>query len=441
MTTLIIIFIILLGAIVGFVMIFGPAWLYSTFDLWIKATSSNVPINMWQVMGMRFRNVPPEPIISNMIRAQKAGFKLIMTELENHIQAKGNIAVVIDALIKAQNAGIRLDFRSIGQIDLAGKDVMRVVNMVVQARNAGLNLDIGSAFQIELSGRDLQKVVNVVIKARGSGIDLRLDKAVEIDQSGRDVQRVLETMIRAKNSGIDLKLEKIIQFDLAGIDIESEVNAAIKTKIINSEDIRAITGDGVEVIFRADITVKTNMNDLLGGAGDGTLSKRIEQRLVEEVSSLPTFSDVLKGSTDIARIFENHVQKEELEKDTKYFLVSVEIVDIHVGSDVGAKLELEQLAADAERKKQNATSKRFEMEILNTELAMEHKKEEIEELKMRHKLMAAEAEVQKALAEAFKSGNFGAMDYYRLKNLQADTKMRNTMSEDVGGNEEKPPAH
>ncbi|MFN0202407.1 MAG: flotillin-like FloA family protein [Bacteroidia bacterium] len=381
-------------------------WNYLNLDLWLNATSSNVPVSIMHLIGMKIRSVPSDSIIVNMIRAHKAGFKVTMTELENHFQAKGDIPKVVESLVRAKNAGINLDFKSIGQIDLSGRDVSKIVSAVVKARNAGIPMDIGNAVQIDLSGRDVSKVLDAVIKAKGAGIDLSLRTAV--------------------------------QMDLAGIDIDQEVDTAVKTKVLRSDEICAIPIDGVEIKFRADITVKSNLLELLGSAGDDTIKKRIEQRLIARISSMQNYQEVLQRPNEVANILESDYERKKIEEGTKYFVESIEIVDIKVGQDIGAKLEEEQARADvekakakAEEAKVKANAKRFEMEVLERELDLEKKKAEISEMHAKYKLMEAEAQVQHSIAEAFKNGNLGALDFYKLKNLQADTKMRNNLSSEI----------
>lgn len=394
-------FIILLLLIVG-----GLAWLIWTqlnVMLWITAVSSQVPVSFFGLIGMKIRGVPSEIIINNMVRAHKAGFKVTMNELENHYQAKGDLAKVIGGLITAKSAGILLDFNAVRQIDLSGRDVGKVVGAVITARNGGLNMDLGTASKIDLSGKDVEKIVRAVVTAQNAGIDLPINTAVQIDLSGRDVNKVIGSVIQAKNAGINLDLEKAIQIDLSGRDLQKVINAiisaqnagldvdlemavqidlagrdiseavknAIQTKIIESpadRPIKALPRDGVEVKFQASITVKTNLNELLSGAGsDDTIISRIEQKLVSNISSLNTYHEVLQNPTEVSNILEPEDGKKRMTLARKHLE------------------EAEKKSEEFLQKEENILRSRSAMEKLNEEESL--KKEEILTLKERDGLL------------------------------------------------------
>ncbi|MBX7241941.1 MAG: flotillin-like FloA family protein [Bacteroidia bacterium] len=377
------------------------AWTQLNIMLWITAVSSRVPVSFWGLIGMKIRGVPSEIIINNMIRAYKAGFKVTMNELENHYQAKGDLGKVIGGLITAKNAGILLDFNQVRQIDLSGRDVAKVVGAVITARSGGLTLDLGTASKIDLSGRDVEKIVRAVVTAQNAGIDLPISTAVQIDLSGRDISKVLGSVIQAKNAGINLDLEKAIQIDLSGRDLQKVINAiisaqnagldvdldmavqidlagrdiaeavknAIQTKIIESppeRPIKALPRDGVEVKFQASITVKTNLNELLAGAGsDDTIISRIEQKLVSNISSLNSYQEVLQNPTEVSNILEPEDGKKRIILAQKYM------------EDASKKWE--------ELMQKEDQIKRTKEGLMKYNKEEEHKKEEIRLLKEKDK--------------------------------------------------------
>lgn len=385
------------------------AWTQLNIMLWITATSSNVPVSLLSLIGMRIRNTPSDLIINNLIRAHKAGIKVTTSSLENHFQAKGDITKVLSALITAKNAGIILDFESVRQLDLSGRDVAKVVGAVitaqsgnleitlgnasridlsgrdvekivkavVAAQSAGINLSLATATQIDLSGRDIGKVVGSVIMARNANINLDIDKAIQIDLSGRDLPKVINALIAAENAGLDLDMETAIQIDLAGRDIADAVKTAIQTKIIPAENphkTTAIPKDGVEVHFYTSITAKTNITELLSGAGsDETLLTRVEQKLVAKISQLDTYNEVIQDPTEISNILEPEDGRRRLESAKK----KLESAEINREKQLQKEQQIANLKEEHKSKHEEEKLKKIEVEdIKKQETDLYKKKEE-----------------------------------------------------------------
>lgn len=330
-------------------------WSQLNLSLWISAVSSRVPVSFFSLIGMRIRGTPSDRIIQSMMTAQKAGLRLNTNELEELWQANGDLDKVISALARSKNANLALDFRSVRELELSKRDVDKIVNAVILARNGGLGLDLNTAKSIDLAGIDVVKIVRAVVTAKNAGLELTMDMAQKIDLAGRDVNKVLSSVIQAKNAGIPIDLDKAIQIDLSGRDLDKIIKAliaahnagldldletaqqieaagrdlteavktAIQTKIIEfppEREVKALPIDGVEVKFSASITVKTNLSELLAGAGgDETLLSRVEQKLVSKISSHNKWQDVMQDTTEISNILEPEDGKKKIE-NAKFYL-------------------------------------------------------------------------------------------------------------------------
>lgn len=247
-------------------------------------------------------------VVGAVISARNGGMDLSLATAAQIDLSGRDVNQIVRNVIRGRNANISIDIGKALQIDLAGRDLTKIIDNIITARGANITLDIDKAANIEQSGKDLTKIVQSIIKARGANINLDIDKAISIEQSGRDLDKVINALIAAQNAGLDLDLEQAIQIDLAGREIGEAVRNAIQTKIIETKHdkpIKALSKDGVEVNFQASITAKTNVNELLTGAGsDETLLTRVEQKLVSKISSLDSYQQVLQNPTEIANILE-----------------------------------------------------------------------------------------------------------------------------------------
>lgn len=289
--------------------------------LWIASIAAGVPVGLINLIGMRLRRVVPAKIVLPLIKATKAGLKVLVDKLEAHYLAGGNVDRVIDAWIAAERAGIPLTFERAAAIDLAGRDVLEAVRM------------------------------------------------------------------------------------------------SVNPKVIETPVVAAVAKDGIELKAKARVTVRANIDRLVGGAGEATIIARVGEGIVTTIGSSESHKDVLENPDKISKT----VLEKGLDTGTAFEILSIDIADVDVGQNIGAKLRIDQAEADkkiyqamAEQKRAMAVAKEQEMKALTQE--------------MRAKVVEAEAEIPKAISQAFREGKLGVFDYYQLRNVQADTTMRESIS-------------
>ncbi len=307
-----------IAALIGLWIIFY----FVPVGLWFTALLSDVRISLIQLILMRWRKVPPQVIVRNLIAATKAGLKLNRNELEAHYLAGGNVQAVVNALISADKANMNLDFKTATAIDLAGRDVLQAVQM------------------------------------------------------------------------------------------------SVNPKVIDTPPVAAVAKDGIQLIAKARVTVRANIKQLVGGAGEETVLARVGEGVVSSIGSADSHKSVLENPDSISKV----VLGKGLDSGTAFEILSIDIADIDVGKNIGAVLQMDQANADkniaqakAEERRAMAVAKEQEMKAKAQEA--------------RANVIQAESEIPLAIADSFRKGNLGIMDYYRLQNIQADTRMRESISE------------
>ena len=314
-------------ALMTLLMLFGSIIGLFTFlyfvpvGLWLTALFANARVTIGELIGMRFRKVPPGIIVNSLITATKAGVKLTTSDLETHYLAGGNVPNVIRALISADKANIGLEFKQATAIDLAGRDVMEAVQI------------------------------------------------------------------------------------------------SVNPKVITTPRVAAVAADGIQLIAVARVTVRANIQQLVGGAGEDTILARVGEGIVTSIGSARTHKEVLENPDKISKL----VLERGLDAGTAFEILSIDIADIDIGKNIGAELQTDQAGADLKVAEAKAEERRAMAVAVEQE--MKAKAQEA-----RAKVIEAEAEVPKAMAEAFRSGNMGIMDYYRMENIKSDTDMRDAIS-------------
>ncbi len=311
--------IVIIFAVIFFLILF---FYFIPVNLYITAYFSGVKVKiMKDLMGMRFRKVPPVIIVRSLITASKAGITLDTSKLEAHYLAGGDVIKVVNALISANKANLDLNFERAAAIDLAGRDVLEAVKMSV-------------------------------------------------------IPKVIQTPV-----------------------------------------VTAVAKDGIQLKALARITVRANIDRLVGGAGEATILARVGEGIVSTIGSSKSHKDVLENPDSISKV----VLQKGLDSGTAFEILSIDIADVDVGTNIGAILQTDQAEADLKVARAKAEERRA--------AAVAAEQENIAEIaRMRSKVIEAEAEVPMAIAEAFRNGNLGVMDYYNLKNIQADTNMREAIS-------------
>lgn len=260
-------------------------------------------------------------------------------------------------------------------------------------------------------------VINAHISAVKAGLTIPVNDLEAHFLAGGNVTRVVNAMISADKANIPLPFKRAAAIDLAGRNVLEAVQMSVLPKVIETPKIAAVAKDGIQLIAVSRVTVRTNIDRLVGGAGEATIIARVGEGMVSTIGSSHSHKDVLENPDHISK----HVLSKGLDAGTAYEILSIDIADVDVGENIGAKLQIDQANAD----KQIAQAKAEERRAMAVALEQE----------MRARVVEAESEVPRAMAEAFREGNLGIMDYYRMKNVQADTTMRDA----IAGTGDKPP--
>lgn len=318
--------------VIGIISLFG-LWVIFYFipvGLWFNALVSGVKISLVQLIFMRWRKVPPQLIVSNLIAATKAGLVINRNELEAHFLAGGKINSVVSALISADKANINLDFKTATAIDLAGRDVFQAVQM------------------------------------------------------------------------------------------------SVNPKVVDTPPVSAVAKDGIQLVAKARVTVRTNIKQLVGGAGEETILARVGEGIVTSIGSAHSHKSVLENPDSISKL----VLAKGLDSGTAFEILSIDIADIDVGKNIGAQLQMDQANADKNIAQAKAEERRAMAVAVEQEMIAKAQE-------ARAKVIEAEAEIPLAMADAFRTGNLGIMDYYKMQNIKADTDMRESIAKPVADRKSK----
>ena len=265
------------------------------------------------------------------------------------------------------------------------------------------------------------KIVVPLIKATKAGLDLNVNKLEGHFLAGGNVDRVVNALIAAQRAEIPLPFERAAAIDLAGRDVLQAVQMSVNPKVIETPVVAAVAKDGIEVKARAKVTVRANIDRLVGGAGEETIIARVGEGIVTTIGSSDNHKMVLENPDKIS----NTVLNKGLDSGTAYEILSIDVADVDVGKNIGAQLQTDQAEADKRIAQAKAEERRA--------MAVAKEQEMIAAVQqMRAKVVEAEAEVPRALAQALREGNLGVMDYYQLKNIMADTDMRQNISKISG---------
>ncbi|MBR5762048.1 MAG: flotillin-like protein FloA [Lachnospiraceae bacterium] len=287
------------------------------------------------------------------------------------------------------------------------------VGVWITAIASGVKINIFSLVGMKLRRVRPAKIVRPMIKATKAGLKVKGNQLEAHYLAGGDVDNVINALIAAERAGIDLSFEQASAIDLAGRNVFEAVKMSVTPKVIETPQISAVAKDGIELLVKARVTVRTNIERLIGGAGEQTVLARVGEGIVTTVGSAQTHSSVLENPDDISKV----VLEKGLDSGTAYEIISIDIADIDIGRNIGANLQSLQAEANTKIAQAKAEERRAMAVALEQE--------------MRAEVVKAESEVPRAMAEALKSGNIGVLDYYNLKNVQADTKMKNDIGTGV----------
>ncbi len=279
-------------------------------------------------------------------------------------------------------------------------------------------------------------IVTVRVTAKKAGIELSADQLEAHTLAGGDVTRVVQALISANKADIKLTYDRACAIDLAGRDVKEAVGTSVNPKVIDvpsgqmsRNTIDGIAGDGIQLKVKARVTVRTNLDRLVGGATEETIVARVGEGIVTTIGSAKNHMEVLENPDRISKV----VLQRGLDSGTAFEILSIDIADIDVGDNIGARLKIDQ--AEAEKKVAQAQAER------QRALAVAREQEMVALVQEnRAKVVLAEAEIPRAISDAFRSGNLGVMDYYNLRNIQADTSMRASIAGDVDSTDDRAPA-
>lgn len=281
----------------------------------------------------------------------------------------------------------------------------------ISAVASGVKIGIFDLVGMKLRRVSPQRIVLALVKATKAGLTLKVNQLEAHYLAGGNIDGVVNALIAAERAGISLSFEQASAIDLAGRNVFEAVKMSVTPKVIETSMISAVAKDGIELLVKARVTVRTNIERLIGGAGEDTVLARIGEGIVTTVGSSATHSEVLENPDDISKL----ILSKGLDSGTAFEIISIDIADIDIGRNVGANL----LSLKAEADNKIAQAKAEERRAMAVALEQE----------MRASVVAAEAEVPKAMAEALRSGNLGVMDYYRMKNVIADTGMKESIGD------------
>lgn len=264
-------------------------------------------------------------------------------------------------------------------------------------------------------------IVSSMIEGTKAGLSMNANELEAHYLAGGNVTRVVHALVSAQKAGITLDFRMATAIDLAGRDVFEAVQMSVNPKVINTPPVAAVAKDGIQLIAKARVTVRASIKQLVGGAGEETVLARVGEGIVSSIGSAVTHKQVLENPDFISRV----VLEKGLDAGTAFEILSIDIADIDVGKNIGAELQMDQANADKNIAQARAEERRAMAVALEQE--MKAKAEEA-----RAKVILAEAEIPMAIADAFRSGNLGIMDYYKLKNIQADTSMREGISKGSG---------
>ncbi len=297
----------------------------------------------------------------------------------------------------------------------------------LSAKVSGVSISLVQLFLMRIRKVPPSVIVNAMIEAHKAGLSsISRDELEAHYLAGGHVVRVVHALVSASKANIDLSFKTATGIDLAGRDVFEAVQMSVNPKVIDTPVVSSVAKDGIQVLARARVTVRANIRQLVGGAGEETILARVGEGIVSSIGSSITHKLVLENPDSISKL----VLSKGLDAGTAFEILSIDIADVDVGKNIGANLQMDQAEADKNIAQARAEERRAMAIALEQE--MKAKAQEAKAM-----VIEAEAEVPRAMAEAFRTGNLGVMDYYKMKNIEADTQMRESISNPNAKNNDK----
>lgn len=287
----------------------------------------------------------------------------------------------------------------------------------LSARVTGVRISLIQLFLMRIRQVPAKEIVQAMIEAHKAGLeDVTRDDLEAHFLAGGHVEMVVHALVSASKANIDLGFKMATAIDLAGRDVFQAVQMSVNPKVIDTPPVTAVAKDGIQLIAKARVTVRANIRQLVGGAGEDTVLARVGEGIVSSIGSSTSHKEVLENPDSISKL----VLRKGLDSGTAFEILSIDIADIDIGKNIGATLQIDQALADKNIAQAKAEERRAMAIALEQEMIAKAQE-------ARARVIEAEAELPRAMAEAFINGNLGIMDYYRMKNMEADTNMRETI--------------
>ncbi len=363
--------------------------------IYIRAKIAGVKkIPPHQIISLSWKGVPVDKVLELMIRSHSAGVDLSLMEMGDAYLAEVDLEKVVEAIIEAKNANIeKITFNKLVKYHLAKVDLEHVMDALLMAKNAGIDTNIDELSSLYLAGVDVVRVIKAKIAAKNSGFEVDLNDIVEHFLAGGNIEKTIEAYVAAKKAELkDFDFQDIANIDLAGYDVIETVNKAIIPTIVETDGVRGIARDGVELIMKVKVTLRAKIKNIIGAPEESTILARVNEGLATEIGLARSHYEILRSPFELA----DRVEQKKLDKDSAFEILSIDVSDIKVGRDIQAQLEVERAKAEAEQAKAE--------------------------------LIKAEEKVKKAMAAAFLDGKITVEEYYKLQNIEADTEMRRNLS-------------
>ena len=281
---------------------------------------------------------------------------------------------------------------------------------------SGVRVSIIQLFLMRIRKVPPSLIVNALINSTKAGLKLTSNELETHYLAGGNVNNVIRALISADKANIPLEFKMATAIDLAGRDVSDAVQLSVNPRVINTPPVAAVAKDGIQLVAKARVAVRANIHQLVGGAGEDTILARVGEGIVTTIGSADAHTDVLENPDSISRV----VLSKGLDAGTAFEILSIDIADIDIGKNIGAELQTDQ--AEADLKVANAKAEERRAQAVAAEQENKAKAQDA-----KAKVILAEAEIPMAIAEAFRNGNLGVMDYYKLQNIQADTDMRGSI--------------
>lgn len=298
----------------------------------------------------------------------------------------------------------------------------------LSAKVSGVNMSLVQLFLMRIRNVPPYVIVPAMIEAHKAGLSTITRDELEAHYlAGGHVEKVVHALVSASKANIELSFQMATAIDLAGRDVFQAVQMSVNPKVLDTPPVYAVAKNGIQLITKARVTVRANIKRLVGGAGEDTILARVGEGIVASIGAADSHKDVLEHPDSISKV----VLHKGLDQGTAFEILSIDIADIDIGKNIGAELQIDQANADKNIAQAKAEERRAM--AVASEQEMKAKAQEA-----RAKVIEAEAEVPRAMADAFRSGNLGIMDYYKMKNIEADTSMRENIAKPVTSSPKKP---